>query len=73
MVAYTVSFFLKYIKGLIRFRLPLLDSLFTLNEDKEKLYLNTSAALLQQSINEMTIFTKKLKGKKEKISVYRAL
>ena len=32
---------------------------------KEKNYLNTAAALIQESIYEMTIFTEKLKGKKE--------
>ena len=34
---------------------------------KEDIYLNTAAALLQQSINEMIIFTEKLKGKKETV------
>ena len=34
-------------------------------EIKKKIYLNTAAALLQQSIHEMIIFTEKLKGKKE--------
>ena len=34
-------------------------------EVREKNYLNTTAALLQQSINEMIIFTEKLKGKKD--------
>ena len=33
----------------------------------ENNYLNTAAGLLQQSINEMLIFTKKLKGKKETV------
>ena len=36
-------------------------------EIKEKNYLNTSAALIQESIYEMTIFTEKLKGKKETV------
>jgi len=36
-------------------------------EIREKNHLNTSAALLQQSINEMIIFTEKLKGKKETV------
>ena len=36
-------------------------------EIKENNYLNTAAALLQQSINEMVIFTEKLKGKKETV------
>ena len=36
-----------------------------LNEDN---YLNTAASLLQQSINEMIIFTEKLKGKKETVT-----
>ena len=36
-------------------------------ETKEKNYLNTAAALIQQSINEMIIFTEKLKGKKETV------
>ena len=36
-------------------------------EIREKNYLNTAAALLQQSINEMIIFTEKLKGKKETV------
>ena len=34
-------------------------------EIREKNYLNTTAALLQQSINEMIIFTEKLKGKRD--------
>jgi len=37
------------------------------SEIKEKNYLNTAASLLQQSINEMIIFTEKLKGKKETV------
>ena len=36
-------------------------------ELKEKNYLNTAAALIQESIYEMTIFTDKLKGKKETV------
>ena len=36
-------------------------------ETKEKNYLNTAAALIQESIYEMTIFTEKLKGKKETV------
>ena len=36
-------------------------------EIREKNHLNTAAALLQQSINEMIIFTEKLKGKKETV------
>ena len=34
---------------------------------KNNNYLNTAASLLQQSINEMIIFTEKLKGKKETV------
>ncbi len=34
---------------------------------KEENYLNTAAALMQESIYEMTIFTEKLKGKKETV------
>ena len=34
---------------------------------KEKNYLNTAAALIQESIYEMTIFIEKLKGKKETV------
>ena len=34
---------------------------------REKNYLNTAAALLQQSIREMAIFTEKLKGKKDTV------
>ena len=34
---------------------------------KEKNYLNTAAALIQESIYEMIIFTEKLKGKKETV------
>ena len=34
---------------------------------KEKNYLNTAAALMQESIYEMKIFTEKLKGKKETV------
>ena len=34
---------------------------------REKNYLNTTATLLQQSINEMVIFVEKLKGKKETV------
>ena len=34
---------------------------------KEKNYLNTAAALIQESIYEMTIFVEKLKGKKETV------
>ena len=37
-------------------------------EIKEKNYLNTAAALMQQSINEMIIFTEELKGKKETVT-----
>jgi glycerol-3-phosphate dehydrogenase (NAD(P)+) len=36
-------------------------------EIKEKNYLNTAAALIQESIYEMMIFTEKLKGKKETV------
>jgi glycerol-3-phosphate dehydrogenase (NAD(P)+) len=36
-------------------------------ETREKNYLNTAAALIQQSIYEMIIFTEKLKGKKETV------
>ena len=36
-------------------------------EIKEKNHLNTAAALIQESIYEMTIFTEKLKGKKETV------
>ena len=39
----------------------------TSNETKEKNYLNTAAALIQESINEMIIFVEKLKGKKETV------
>ena len=34
---------------------------------KEKNYLNTAAALIQESVNEMIIFVEKLKGKKETV------
>jgi len=34
---------------------------------KEKIYLNTAAALIQQSIYEMIIFVEKLKGKKDTV------
>ena len=34
---------------------------------KEKNYLNTAASLLQQSVKEMIVLTKKLKGKKETV------
>ena len=37
-------------------------------EIKEKNYLNTAATLIQESIYEMTIFTEKLKGKKETVT-----
>ena len=36
-------------------------------EIRKKNYLNTAAALLQQSIHEMIIFTEKLKGKKDTV------
>ena len=36
-------------------------------KSKEKNYLNTSAALIQESIYEMIIFVEKLKGKKETV------
>ena len=36
-------------------------------KSKEKNYLNTSAALIQESINEMIIFVERLKGKKETV------
>ena len=39
----------------------------TSNQQKEKNYLNTAAALLQQSIYEMIIFTEKQKGKRETV------
>ncbi len=38
----------------------------SIKKDKKN-YLNTAAALIQQSINEMIIFVKKLKGKKETV------
>jgi glycerol-3-phosphate dehydrogenase (NAD(P)+) len=38
------------------------------DEIKEKNYLNTASALIKQSIYEMEIFTKLLKGKKETVS-----
>ena len=34
---------------------------------KEKYYLNTAAALIQESIYEMSIFVEKLKGRKETV------
>jgi len=37
------------------------------NISKEKNYLNTAAALIQESIHEMIIFVEKLKGKKETV------
>ncbi len=37
------------------------------NKTKESLYLNTSAALIKQSIYEMEVFTEFLKGKKETV------
>jgi len=37
------------------------------NEVKSKNYLNTAAALIQESVYEMIIFTEKLKGKKETV------
>ena len=36
-------------------------------ETKEKNYLNTAAALIQESVHEMRIFVEKLKGKKETV------
>ena len=36
-------------------------------EKREKYYLNTAAALIQESIYEMIIFTEKLKGKRETV------
>ena len=39
----------------------------TLNRIKEKNYLNTAAALIQESIYEMIIFVEKMKGKKETV------
>jgi len=39
----------------------------TSNEIKKKNYLNTAAALIQESINEMILFTVNLKGKKETV------
>ena len=36
-------------------------------EIKEKNYLNTAAALIQESIYEMIIFAERLKGKKETV------
>jgi glycerol-3-phosphate dehydrogenase (NAD(P)+) len=36
-------------------------------ELRERNYLNTAAALIQESINEMIIFTEKLKGKKDTV------
>ena len=36
-------------------------------EIREKNYLNTAAALIQESIREMIVFTEKLKGKKETV------
>ena len=38
-----------------------------IKRDKKKNYLNTAAALIQESIYEMIIFTEKLKGKKETV------
>ena len=37
------------------------------NKSKDKNYLNTAAALIQESIHEMIIFVEKLKGKKETV------
>ena len=37
------------------------------NKSKEKNYLNTAAALIQESIFEMITFVEKLKGKKETV------
>ena len=37
-------------------------------KSKEKNYLNTAAALIQESIYEMIIFVEKLKGKKETVT-----
>ena len=37
------------------------------NKNREENYLNTAAALIQESIYEMIIFTEKLKGKKETV------
>ena len=37
------------------------------NDIKQKNYLNTAASLIQQSINEMIIFTEKINGKKESV------
>jgi len=39
----------------------------TSKEVREKNYLNTAAALIQESMHEMIIFTEKLKGKKETV------
>jgi len=36
-------------------------------EKREKNYLNTAAALIQESVHEMIIFTEELKGKKETV------
>jgi len=44
-----------------------LSSTHESKEIKDKNYLNTAAALIQESINEMIIFTEKLKGKKETV------
>jgi glycerol-3-phosphate dehydrogenase (NAD(P)+) len=38
-----------------------------INQTKEKNYLNTAAALMQESIYEMITFTEKLKGKKDTV------
>ena len=58
------------IKNIFSMALGAAEGLCNLEASKEirkKNYLNTTAALLQQSINEMIIFTEKLKGKKETV------
>ena len=60
---------LKFVRLLKIYFLWLLELLQDLNKTKPKdnLYLNTSAALIKQSVYEMEVFTEFLKGKKETV------
>jgi len=55
------------IKNIFSMAVGASQGLCGLTKSKEKNYLNTSAALIQESIYEMIIFVEKLKGKKETV------
>ena len=55
------------IKNIFSMAVGASQGLCNADKEKEKNYLNTAAALIQESIYEMTTFVEKLKGKKETV------